>query len=57
MRYEEIRDIIEQEMMAVRKSLVEHPERLSEYGVSYWEGNVAALNWVLTEMATKEAET
>ena len=53
--YKEIRDIIEKEIMGIRKSMVEHPDRLSEYGVTYWKGNVAALEWVLTTIAEKEA--
>ena len=49
--YEKIRDIIEKEIRGIQRSMLEHPERLSDYGVTYWKGNVAALNWALKELA------
>lgn len=49
--YEKIRDLLEQEIMAIQKSQEEHPERYSRQGKSYWEGNVAGLKWILGELA------
>lgn len=51
----EIRDLIKKEIIGIRKTMLEHPERLSEYGIAYWKGNIAALEWVLTTIAEKEA--
>ncbi|GAF93995.1 unnamed protein product [marine sediment metagenome] len=55
MKHEKIKDIIEKEIKGIRKTMFEHPERLSEYGIAYWKGNIAALEWVLTTIAAKEA--
>lgn len=51
----ELRDIIEREIMAIRKSVTEKPQMLSEYGKAYWDGNIEGLKWVLTKIGELRA--
>lgn len=48
--FDKIKEIVQQEIMAVRTALKEHPERYSAYGKAYWEGDWSALRWVVLKM-------
>lgn len=49
---DKLSEIIEQEIEAVTKRRFEHPDSLSMWGRAYWDGNIAALRWVLEKIQT-----
>ena len=55
--YEDMRNAIEKESMAIQERLTDRPQIFSEQGLAYWKGNVEALKWALTIMANIHSST